>query len=106
MGEEIPWHVNAFYPAYRMQDRPPTSVATLHRAREIGLAEGLRYVYEGNVTGEGSENTYCYHCKALLIERFGFSALQNRIREDSCCPECGTRIDGLGMSGPPNTKEV
>jgi len=104
--EEIPWHVTAFYPAYRMQDRPPTGIATLRHARDIGLAEGLRYVYEGNIPGEGGENSYCYHCKALLIERFGFSVRQNRIREDGCCPDCGTRIDGLGMSGPPTGKEV
>lgn len=99
VGEEIPWHVSAFYPAYRMYDRPSTDAATLRRAREIGLAEGLRYVYEGNIPGEGGENTYCYHCKALLIKRYGFSVLQNRIGDDSCCPECGSPIDGLGMSG-------
>lgn len=99
VGEDIPWHVTAFYPTYQMQDRPCTDVTTLRRAREIGLAEGLRYVYEGNVPGEGGENTYCYHCKALLIERYGFAVRQNRIREDSCCPDCGARIDGLGMSG-------
>ena len=106
VGEEIPWHVTAFYPAYRMLDRPSTDTTTLRRAREIGLAEGLRYVYEGNIPGEGGENTYCYHCRVLLIERYGFSVLQNRIREDGCCPDCGTHIDGLGMSGPPASKEV
>ena len=99
VGAEIPWHVTAFYPAYRMHDRPGTDVATLRRAREIGLAEGLRYVYEGNIPGEGGENTYCYQCKALLIERYGFAVLRNRVRSDACCPDCGTRVDGLGMSG-------
>jgi pyruvate formate lyase activating enzyme len=99
VGEEIPWHVTGFYPAYRMHDRSSTDVATLRRARDIGLAEGLRYVYEGNVPGEGGENTYCYHCKALLIERYGFSVQQNRITEAGCCPDCGSRIDGLGMAG-------
>ena len=99
VGEEIPWHVTAYYPAYRMRDRPPTDVATLRRAREIGFQQGLRYVYEGNVPGEGGENTYCYRCKAPLIERYGFSVLQNRILDNGCCPDCGARIDGLGMSG-------
>jgi pyruvate formate lyase activating enzyme len=100
IGKEIPWHVTAFYPAYRMRDRPPTGIAILRRAREIGLAEGLRYVYQGNVPGEEGENTYCYACKTLLIKRCGFSVMQNRIREDGCCPDCGIRIDGIGMSGP------
>ncbi len=99
VGAAIPWHVTAFYPAFRMPNRPCTDVVSLRRAREIGLAEGLRYVYEGNVPGEGGENTYCYRCKALLIERYGFAVRHNRIRKDSCCPGCGARIDGLGMSG-------
>jgi len=98
VGEEIPWHVTRFYPAYQLLDRPPTEVATLRRAREIGLAAGLRYVYEGNVPGEGGENTWCYQCHALLIEHYGFAVTQNRIRKNAC-PECAAKIDGLGMNG-------
>jgi pyruvate formate lyase activating enzyme len=94
----IPWHVTAFFPAYQMHDRPPTDSDTLKRAREIGLAAGLRYVYEGNVPGAGGENTYCYQCQTLLIERYGFAVRSNRIRNDAC-PECGAAIDGRGMSG-------
>lgn len=97
VGEEIPWHVTQYYPAYKMLDRPPTPVETLRRARKIGFAAGLRYVYEGNVPGEGGENTYCYACQVLLIERYGFFMRENRIRND-CCPECGAKIDGVGMS--------
>jgi len=50
-------------------------VATLRCAREIGIKEGLRYVYEGNVPGKGGENTYCYACGAVLIERYGFGLI-------------------------------
>jgi pyruvate formate lyase activating enzyme len=94
----IPWHLSQYYPAYRMHEHPPTPVETLRRACEIGRKAGLRYVYEGNVPGEGGENTYCYQCGAPLIERHGFFVRQNRIR-DGACPECGTTIDGIGMSG-------
>lgn len=59
VGHEVPWHVTAFYPTHELIDRPATPVATLRRAREIGMEEGLRYVYEGNVPGEAGENTYC-----------------------------------------------
>src|SRR5512136_2311591 len=59
VGVETPWHVSAFYPTYRMTDRPPTPASTLARARQIGLEAGLRYVYEGNVPGRGGENTCC-----------------------------------------------
>ncbi len=94
----IPWHVSRFYPAWHMLDRPITEVASLRRAREIGLKAGLKYVYEGNIPGEGGENTYCPGCKHLLIERYGFHVRQNRIR-DGRCPDCGETIDGVGMSG-------
>jgi len=97
VGEEVPWHVTGFYPAYQMLDREPTGTATLRRARRIGLDEGLRYVYEGNIPGEGGENTWCYQCNALLIERYGFAVKQNRIRSGAC-PDCGTQVDGVGMS--------
>jgi pyruvate formate lyase activating enzyme len=97
VGEEIPWHITQYYPAYKMLDRPPTPVETLRRARKIGFGAGLRYVYEGNVPGEGGENTFCYACQALLIERYGFFVRENRIRND-CCPDCGAKIDGVGMS--------
>ncbi|WP_319523646.1 AmmeMemoRadiSam system radical SAM enzyme [Breoghania sp.] len=93
-GPEIPWHVTAFYPTYKMLDRPPTPLATLRRAREIGLAAGLRYVYTGNIPGDPGENTFCPGCDRLLIERSGFTIRQNRI-VDGACPECGARIDGV-----------
>jgi len=96
LGPETPWHVSRFYPHYKMTDRPPTPVSVLQRAREIGLEEGLRYVYSGNVPGDEGENTYCYSCHTVLIRRWGFSVLENRIR-DGKCPECGAEIDGLGM---------
>jgi pyruvate formate lyase activating enzyme len=94
VGPEIPWHVSQFYPAYKLLDRPPTPAATLRRAREIGMEEGLRYVYEGNLPGEKGENTHCYVCRALLIDRYGLTLTRNRLR-DGKCPWCGARIDGL-----------
>jgi pyruvate formate lyase activating enzyme len=97
LGTEVPWHVSQFHPHYRMQDRPPTPVETLHRARQIGGEVGLRYVYEGNVPGAGGENTSCHACGALLIERWGFVLRSNRIR-DGRCPDCGEAVAGLRLS--------
>ncbi len=91
----IPWHVTQFYPTYQMLDRPRTPVRTLRHAREIGIKVGLKYVYEGNVPGEG-ENTYCPECGELLIERYGFLLLKIKIK-DSRCPRCNSTIDGIGM---------
>ncbi|HMA44625.1 MAG TPA: AmmeMemoRadiSam system radical SAM enzyme [Gemmatimonadales bacterium] len=96
VGAEVPWHVTQFYPTYEMLDRPPTPIATLRRARALGLDAGLRYVYEGNVPGEGGENTRCYACGTLLIERHGHSVIGNYLRAGRC-PECSATIDGVGL---------
>jgi pyruvate formate lyase activating enzyme len=90
----IPWHVTAFYPTHKMLDRPPTPVATLRRAREIGLEEGLRFVYEGNVPGEGGETTYCPSCGAEIIKRIGFRIVKNLL-SDGKCSKCGEIIQGV-----------
>jgi pyruvate formate lyase activating enzyme len=90
----IPWHVTQFYPTYKLTDKPRTPIKTLRRAREIGFEVGLNYVYEGNVPGEGGENTYCHNCKKLLIRRFGFSIIENKIK-DGRCSECGVDIRGV-----------
>ncbi len=96
LGEETPWHVTAFYPTYKLTNKPPTPVETLERARKIGLEEGLRYVYEGNIPGTEGGNTYCYKCGELLIRRYGFTVLEKKIK-DSKCSACGTEIDGIGL---------
>jgi pyruvate formate lyase activating enzyme len=90
----IPWHVTAFHPTFKMMDRPATPVATLVRAREIGLKAGLRYVYVGNIPGEGGENTYCYACQELLIERLGYTIRRYHLKDGSC-PKCQAEIDGV-----------
>jgi len=90
----IPWHISAFYPTYKLMDAPPTSPQDLIKAREIGLAEGLRYVYTGNIPGLQGESTYCFNCGALIIERRGYSLGEVRLINGKC-PECETIIDGV-----------
>jgi pyruvate formate lyase activating enzyme len=90
----IPWHVTAFYPTYKMTDRPSTPVHSLRKARQIGLDSGLHFIYEGNAPGEGGENTFCPSCRTEIIRRFGFSIRTDRIVH-SCCPACGTKIEGF-----------
>ena len=96
LGPETPWHVSAFYPTYRLRDRPPTPVESLVMAREIGIKSGLRYVYTGNIPGDNGENTFCYSCGKILIDRLGFSIIKN-VLKNSRCPYCGTQIDGIGL---------
>lgn len=96
IGEDIPWHITAFYPAYKLPDVPPTTIESLRRAREIGIKAGLKYVYEGNVPGEGGENTYCYHCGEAVITRYRFEIRENKLTEGKC-PKCKNQIDGVGF---------
>lgn len=93
LGVETPWHISRFFPAYRMTDVPPTPFETLRRAQEIGLEEGLRYVYLGNVPGEA--NTSCHSCGRLLIRRSGLGVLEDRAGEEGRCPDCGTSVAGV-----------
>jgi pyruvate formate lyase activating enzyme len=94
VGEDTPWHISQFYPTYKLITLPRTPVATLRKARKIGLEAGLKYVYEGNVPGENGENTYCPNCEKLLIHRFGYQIIENKIK-NSTCTYCGAKIDGL-----------
>jgi pyruvate formate lyase activating enzyme len=93
---DIPWHVTAFHPDYKMTEPEPTSVRTLLRAAEIGASAGLRFVYAGNLPGRVGdwENTYCPGCRALLVERLGYQILQNRVAEGRC-PECARPVPGF-----------
>jgi len=79
-----------------MHSVPPTPIETLRRAKEIGLAEGLKYVYVGNVPHEVRQDTICPACGKTLIQRYGFQVLANRIRNGRC-PDCGALIAGVGM---------
>ncbi|MFP4158133.1 MAG: AmmeMemoRadiSam system radical SAM enzyme [Desulfobacterales bacterium] len=97
LGADTPWHVSRFHPTYRLTDRPSTPVETLKRARDIGMAEGLKYVYTGNIPGEATESTYCHQCGACVIARKGFSVIENRV-ENNSCPDCSAKIHGVGLS--------
>jgi len=99
---DIPWHVTAFHPDYKMTDPPPTSVETLLRASELGRAAGLKFVYPGNLPGlvGERENTFCPSCGKVLIRRYGFYVTENRMRADRC-PDCQTRIPGVWEQSAP-----
>ncbi|MHB9155127.1 MAG: AmmeMemoRadiSam system radical SAM enzyme, partial [Endomicrobiales bacterium] len=95
-GREIPWHLSRFHPDYRFTETDSTPMSTLQRAYDIGKKAGLRYVYIGNVAEE--ENTCCYRCGELLIERAGFTVVANRLRGGRC-PRCDTPLDGRLLEG-------
>ena len=96
VSPDIPWHVTAFHKDYKMTDPENTTAKDLIRAAEIGKKAGLRYVYAGNLPGQvgALENTRCYKCQELLIERYGYLILSYNLTPNGCCPSCGTTIPG------------
>ncbi|MBM4348337.1 MAG: AmmeMemoRadiSam system radical SAM enzyme [Deltaproteobacteria bacterium] len=94
LGAEVPWHLSAFYPTYKMLNLPRPPATTLHRAREIGMKAGLRYVYCGNIPGQGGEDTFCPQCGRNVIERMGFRVVKNDAVGGEC-RHCHAKIDGI-----------
>lgn len=104
VSPDIPWHVTAFHPDYKMLDPPRTTADHLLRAYDIGREAGLEFVYPGNLPGRvgGRENTYCPNCDGLLIAREGFLILDNRMNAGQC-PDCGRHIPGVWEVSPPHS---
>ncbi|MBN1876053.1 MAG: AmmeMemoRadiSam system radical SAM enzyme [Anaerolineae bacterium] len=90
----MPWHVSAFHPSYKMQDRGRTPAATLERAYQIGKDAGLQFVYVGNLPDTQRESTYCPACGELLIRRYGFHT-QPVWKTPGICPTCGVSLAGV-----------
>jgi len=93
LGPDVPWHFTAFHPDYKMLDKPGTPPATLTRARAIARAQGLRYVYTGNVHDPDGSSTRCPGCGRRLIERDGYELGEWQLKKN-CCAHCGFEIAG------------
>jgi pyruvate formate lyase activating enzyme len=94
LGPDVPLHLSAFHPAARMTDRPRTPLATLRRARQLALANGLRHVYLGNVWDADGSTTFCPACGAALVVRDGYSIRRQRLDPSGRCPDCGASVPG------------
>lgn len=100
LGPEVPLHFTAFHPDYKMMDRPPTPPETLTRARAIARANGLRYVYTGNVHDEAGGSTYCVGCGERVIGRDWYEITDWQLDETGHCRHCGHPCAGV-FAGPP-----
>ncbi len=94
VGVDVPVHFTRFHPDYRLQNLPPTPVATLERARDIALRAGLRYAYVGNVPGHPGNHTHCPGCGRIVIERSGFLVAKMHLSQGRC-DACGRAIAGV-----------
>ena len=96
VSPDVPWHVTAFHADYKMTDPPNTTAGMLVDAAAIGRANGLRYVYAGNLPGRvgGLEDTCCPSCGDMLVARYGYHIRDYRITADGRCPSCAAIVPG------------
>jgi pyruvate formate lyase activating enzyme len=100
LGPDVPMHFTAFHPDFKMMDYPPTSRATLTRARRVALEAGVRYVYTGNVHDRDGSSTYCHNCGNLLIERDWYVLGCWALDAQGCCAQCGAPCSGVFEARP------
>jgi pyruvate formate lyase activating enzyme len=100
LGPDVPLHFTAFHPDWKMLDKPHTPPATLTRAREIALRNGLRHVYTGNVHDREGGSTWCHGCGALLIERDWYELGKWGLDAQGRCLSCGAQLPGVFRGGP------
>jgi pyruvate formate lyase activating enzyme len=108
LGLDVPLHFTAFHPDWRMMDKPHTPPATLTRARELAIRNGLRYVYTGNVHDTQGSSTYCPGCATRVIERDWYVLGEWRLDAEGSCLACNARIPGVfdGKPGRWGAKRV
>ena len=106
ISADIPWHVTAFHPDYRLNDRERTTADTLQRAADIGQEAGLNYVYAGNLPGKvGSlEDTFCPVCQTRLIKRYSYILEEYNLTAQGKCPKCATKIAGVWSNSPESVR--
>lgn len=92
-GCEIPIHFTRYFPAF-LFDKPPTRIEVLESAVNMATREGICFAYIGNVPGHRYENTYCPECGELLIKRYSYRVLSNRV-DNGKCYRCKREIYGV-----------
>jgi len=94
LGPDVPLHFSQFHPDYLLTNLPLTPVPTLERAKAICDAEGLHYVYIGNIPGHPAESTVCPKCRRVVVERVGFT-VRGLYLDGGKCRFCHQAIPGI-----------
>lgn len=100
LGPDVPMHFTAFHPDWKMTDKPRTPNASLLKARNIALNNGVRYAYVGNVHDKAAESTYCHQCGELLIGRDWYVLSDWHLDAAGKCQFCGTTCAGYFQALP------
>jgi pyruvate formate lyase activating enzyme len=92
--DDTPLHFSRFHPQYKLQRLPLTPLKTLEDAKMIAQAEGLKFIYVGNVPGSNDANTLCPSCHEILVERSGYTIKSQKIVNGTCF-NCSEPIPGI-----------
>jgi pyruvate formate lyase activating enzyme len=91
---ETPIHFSRFFPTHKLADLNPTTTQSVIDAVNIAVESGMKFVYTGNMSGKGGENTVCPVCKHILVRRHGYDVSMKDLT-DGACPVCGKLIPGI-----------
>ena len=97
LGPDVPLHFTAYFPTYKLRNLQRTPPGTCERLYQAAKAQGLRYVYVGNISrpgGHPAESTYCPKCGTAVVHRVRYHVRGVKIK-DGKCTECGTKIPGV-----------
>jgi len=94
LGPDVPVHFTAFHPDWKLTDLPATPASTLTRARRIALANGLHYVFTGNVHDIEGGATYCPSCHKPVIVRDWYDIRVYNVTADGHCRFCAAPLAG------------
>jgi len=95
LGPDQVLHFSRFHPQHKLAYLTPTPVETLLKGRDAARAEGLHYVYIGNVPGlADAETTFCPACKKPVVQRDIFAVTALDLASGKC-RFCGARIAGV-----------
>jgi pyruvate formate lyase activating enzyme len=100
LGPDVPMHFTAFHPDWKMTNTPATPPATLTRARDIAMKNGVRYAYTGNVHDATGGSTICHQCGAVLVTRDWYVLQAWNLTDEGRCSSCGAPCSGV-FDGPP-----
>ncbi|MFC1650980.1 AmmeMemoRadiSam system radical SAM enzyme [Candidatus Latescibacterota bacterium] len=93
VNPSIPLHFSRYFPQYEFTESE-TAVEKLRKAYEIAKSK-LDYVYVGNISMEGTSDTFCPKCGNVLIGRSYYSVNISGISGGKCT-SCGTKTDITG----------
>ena len=100
LGPDVPLHFSAFHPDWKMLNILPTPPATLSKARQIAIKNGVRHAYVGNVHDKEGDSTWCHQCGQLLIGRDWYELSEWNLTPEGNCDRCGTVCAGVFEEQP------